>query len=161
MSAPTEVARDLEAEMEAMEDVAARLRELLVAEREALGRRDREAIAAITLGKEQLIGRLDAHGRRQMELLTCAGQPATPAGLDAVLTVPGNEGLARRWARLRPVLSECREQNKVNGGMMRIAGQAVGRLLEVLRGGQRASVNLYGPGGTATGSGEGTFKARV
>lgn len=146
--------------LEAMEAAASELEAVLGAEREALGRRDREAIATLAAEKNALLERLDGLGRRQAELLRAQGYPASSAGLDALLAEPGAEALAARWQALRELLAACREQNQVNGSILRIAGEAMGRLLDLMRGTPQ-NLRLYGPGGTANGSGGGTFNTRV
>lgn len=146
--------------LEAMEVATSELEAVLGAEREALGRRDREAIVALAAEKNTLLERLEGLGRRQADLLRAQGYPATSAGLDALLAEPGAEALATRWHALRELLAACREQNQVNGSILRIAGEAMGRLLDLMRGTPQ-NLRLYGPGGTAHGSGGGTFNTRV
>lgn len=128
------------------------LQTLLSKEREALKVTDIDAIQLITQQKQPLLIQLEQLGRQRDYLLKTAGFSAGKAGLDAFIANHAEaevSKLTQVLTELREVARSCRESNQVNGGILNVNRQYLGRALSILRG-RDPEIGAYGPGGEYT-----------
>lgn len=127
-------------------DGARQLLGVLDVERDALVRRDLNALAAAARDKQRLSLELEKLGARQRGLLDAAGLRADKEGLWGFLESERDERLQEQWLELTNVLDQCRLKNRINGGIIEVSRRFSGQVLELLRG-STGTGRLYGPGG--------------
>jgi len=132
-------------------EAAGQLLTALRKERNALGNRDLEATGEAAREKEALIVRLETLAARQNELLGLAGIDPNTKNLDGALKSAGLGAVLERWQALLDVLTQCRHQNLINGGVIEMSRRFAQQVLEGLRG-ISPDGQVYGPDGDAQGN---------
>ena len=131
-------------------DAIARLKQLLLRERELLEARNRDELSAIVEQKSQLVDLLNQNARARQTLLRNLGLTTDAAGWDLflqrnTLTLPLRDG----WKQIIQDFSECQGLNDINGKMVARSRQTLDHLLSLLRG-KVAAPSLYTAMGTQT-----------
>lgn len=133
-------------------NTASQLSTILQQEREALKSANHEMVSQLTQKKQPLILQLEQLGRQRESILKVSGFPSGRSGLEAFIanqSEPEAEKLTQLVARIREVAQSCRENNVINGGVINVNRQYLGRALSILRG-RDPDVSAYGPGGEYT-----------
>lgn len=134
-------ATELQAEMHALLErqvvALGQVLESLQQEREALGRRDAAGLERASRRKQAVLQVADRLERRRLELAPDL------ASMEALATTPD---IATRWEQLLDLTRSCREQNEVNGRMIRRQQRRVEATLQLMRGRSDAPA-VYGPDG--------------
>jgi flagellar biosynthesis/type III secretory pathway chaperone len=113
------------------------LAQLLARESAALKARDAAAVEAIAAEKHTLIRGLEALAGERGALLRAGGHAADARGYEALLAgVPGGEGraLQQQWATIKQTLTECHQQNQVNGLLLDASLRSTHQALSLLLG---------------------------
>lgn len=131
-------------------DAIARLKQLLLRERELLETRNHDELSAIVEQKSQLVDMLNQNARARQNLLRNLGLTTDAAGWDLflqrnTLTLPLRDG----WQQIVQDFSECQALNDINGKMIARSRQTLDHLLGLLRG-KVAAPSLYTAMGTKT-----------
>lgn len=135
-----ELARLLDEQIDAMQAVLASLE----AERQALARRDGDALLKAVSDKAASVASADGiEGRRQalldqLGLGERAGRSGRGFSADA--------GISQRWQQVLALTRQCRALNEANGQLIRGQRRRADGALRVLRG-EPAVAGEYGPGG--------------
>ncbi len=127
-------------------DTAARLGEVLEAEREALRTRDREALERLAPTKQELARQLEAAGAAQLQVVQALGLGGAESGLAERLQAAGLVRTAAAWQDLAARLARCRDLNRANGQAINHSRRTTERLIDFLHG-RDANQRLYGPRG--------------
>jgi flagellar biosynthesis/type III secretory pathway chaperone len=130
---------------------AARLLEILQREHSALMGRDTAAIEQITHEKQQQIARLEESSRQQTSSLHSAGYTEGSIKADSWIKQHHRE-LLPSWQKLQTLLSRCKQQNQINGGIIEANRRHTQLALGVLLG-KPQETQTYGAGGCTTGIG--------
>lgn len=131
-------------------DAIARLKQLLLRERELLETRNQDELSAIVEQKSQLVDMLNQNARTRQNLLRNLGLATDAAGWDLflqrnTLTLPLRDG----WQQIVRDFSECQALNDINGKLIARSRQTLDHLLGLLRG-KVAAPSLYTAMGTKT-----------
>ena len=114
-------------------------------EREALMDRDAAALELVTKEKQQALAKADDLEQQRLALAP---------DLSAMELLAATPEVASRWEKLLDLTRRCREQNDINGRMIRRQSRRVESTLQLMRG-QPNSSGVYGPDGESTqGSGQ-------
>jgi flagellar biosynthesis/type III secretory pathway chaperone len=142
---------------------AMRLLAVLRHEHTLLNARDASAIEQIAQEKQQYLTQLDNSGRAHSVALRAAGfvHGAQPMQ-DWLRQTDKRTGsqLTPLWQRLESLLTECREQNQRNGGVIEINRRHTQRALGILLG-KPEETELYNPGGATSATGYSRTLARA
>lgn len=133
---------------------AMRLLAVLQHEHTLVSGRDASAIEQIAQEKQQFLAQLDASGRAHSTALHAAGYTQhTQSMQDWLRQVDKNTGsqLTPLWQRLESLLTACRQQNQLNGGVIEISRRHTQRALGILLG-KTEEAELYNPDGATSGS---------
>lgn len=138
MDLPTAVAPRARELLAADARAVARLRELLLEERSALGQRDLAALERLVQQKLACLQQLEAHERERRELIAQSGAPDWPGLLQAL-----DAAVARDWESLRTQLAALAELNATNEKIVSRTRRSTARLLALLRGQTDAPAAVY------------------
>lgn len=123
---------------------------LLMEERQAVIKRDLDALARVNVEKNSSLARLDRTGIERDALLARMQLDANPDQLQAFLSRPESEeiapGIHHTWSELRQRLHEVRRENEINGKLISRNRHTLTHLVSILRG-QAGSPGLYGRSG--------------
>ncbi len=125
---------------------AKKLLDRLKMEHEALTKHDVDDIHLAAMDKKLLISDLERLATKQGEILRDAGIDPEQTDLNALFNRPGQEKIQQHWQELSSLLSQCRQQNRVNGGIIKISQNFTQQSLDILRGVPSLS-KLYNPKG--------------
>ncbi len=132
------------------------LRQILLNEREALERRDHEALPPLIEAKNQTMAALGEHALQRQSWLDAAGLEHNHQGWQQWLQQhPDTQAQQAQWEQLAAEFEACRELNDVNGKVIQRAQQTIGQLLNLLRGQNNDGPSLYnaqGRSGSQSGS---------
>jgi flagellar biosynthesis/type III secretory pathway chaperone len=133
---------------------AGQMLEVLQLERKAVRGRDLPGIERAATEKERLATILEELSARQTVLMRAAG--IAPQNLSSSQMAAGEEiePLSRAWQDLIALLTECQQQNRVNGGVIAASQRFARDMLSALRGAPAASP-VYGRSGHAHQADEG------
>jgi flagella synthesis protein FlgN len=132
--------------------LSTQLSQLLQQEREALRNADLNLIQQLIQQKQPHVVQLEQLGRQREQLVKAAGFPGGKAGLEAFIANHSEaeaQHLSSLLAKLRKVAQSCREFNQINGGIVNVNRQYLGRAISILRG-RDPETSSYGPGGEYT-----------
>lgn len=125
------------------------LLELLSAERDALSKNDSNELEAVAKQKRELAEQLETSAeRRSKHLLETTGL-ATADMQDYIDNAPSTDDqqpLKVLWEQLIEVLSQCREQNRLNGSILESSQRSIKQAIALLQGHGQAG-ELYGRAG--------------
>lgn len=125
------------------------LMERLKQEREVLQERKFDAMMPLVESKEKTLKQLDKNTQQRQQLLLQAGITVNDSQWNQFIESINDSELKESWSELLTVLSECRQENSVNGKMIARGQQTMGRLLNILRG-QVGIPELYDQSGSTT-----------
>jgi flagellar biosynthesis/type III secretory pathway chaperone len=129
-------------------EAATQLQQLLSQERNALEGRDLDNIDAIIQQKQAQVGILDDLERKRGQLVQNAGFDNKPEMFSAYLDAEDHDlRLTKLTDRLKEVLSECFQLNRINGGIAELSYHYLNQSLAVLRGTGNQLDSTYGPQG--------------
>lgn len=128
-------------------EAASRFAALLREEREVLQNGEIDALPQLVERKAEVVAELSAHGSERNSLLAASNYAVDRAGVEAwQQRHPQDETVKAAWAKLKALVTEARELNRVNGKLIHLRmqhnAQALGALLAT---NQRSG--LYGPDG--------------
>ena len=109
-------------------------------EREALMDRDAAALELVTKEKQQALAKADDLEQQRLALAP---------DLSAMELLAAAPEVASRWEKLLDLTRRCREQNDINGRMIRRQARRVESTLQLMRG-QPSGSGVYGPDGEST-----------
>ncbi len=131
---------------------AEQLLSLLEQESETLKQRDHQALAALVEAKAEHIHVLEAHSSERSALLTSLSLPADSNGW---LSYMGKNSeltpIIPAWNELQKILTQCKQQNEINGKLIGRSQQTLKRLVNLIKGKTEAS-ELYNAKGNTTNS---------
>ena len=142
---------------------AMRLHTTLQHEHALLAGRDPYTIEQVAQEKQKLLAQLDSSGRAHSAALSKAGySPSKQSLQDWLQQADKHNGsqLSSLWRRLESLLTECHQQNQLNGGMIEIRRRHTQRALSILLG-KPEETELYNPEGAARGAGISRSLARA
>jgi flagella synthesis protein FlgN len=119
-------------------------------EHQALLRHDMTALDRASNKKQQQVIHLENLARDRDFALRQHGLAAGHEGIEHSLRQQPRSIAQASWKELQTLLTRCRQQNLVNGGMVEISQRHVKRTLSLLHG-QSPEPQTYGPSG-ATGA---------
>lgn len=111
--------------------------ELFGDERNALARREFDALTKYTEEKATLVTQIEARDRECRTLLGSAGFDTNNEGVEQYLHQHDAEQAAPLpdlWRQLSTLLTECRDQNRINGGIVELSRQHIELSLTLVRG---------------------------
>lgn len=142
---------------------AMRLLAVLQHEHTLLSGRDASAIERTAEEKQHFLAQLDASGQAHSAALRAAGYAEhTQSMQDWLRQLDQHTGsqLTPLWQRLESLLTACRQQNQINGGIIEISRRHTQRALGILHG-KSEETELYSPGGATCGTGFSRTLARA
>ncbi len=129
-------------------DAANALQDLLSQERAALECRDLETFDKIVAQKQGQVAQLDDLERSRKNLVQQSGYPGEPEKFGEYLfAVDQDDTLTPLSERLKNILSECFQLNRINAGMVELSYHYLNQSLAVLRGTEGLQKDTYGPQG--------------
>lgn len=130
------------------------LHQLLEREREALARRDHAALPELIEDKTRRLSALGEHALQRQNWLRSAGLSCDHEGwLRWLDQNPATRAQRDDWTALAERFRHCREQNETNGKIIARAQHTLGRLLDVMRGQEEGTPELYNAKGRAGNAG--------
>lgn len=142
---------------------AARLLAILRREHTLLTGRDPSAIGQIAYEKQQHLAQLEESSRQHSAALLAAGfQQHTLRMQDWLRQYAKDTGhdLTPAWRQLESLLTDCRHQNQLNGGIVETSRRHTQRALSLLLG-KPQETELYNPDGATASSGISRTLARA
>lgn len=128
----------------------AKLKDLLLTEREQLEQRKHQGLQEIITAKDQLLEILSFNAKQREQLLRAVGIETTLAGWEQLLLRdPSTLSLIPGWQQLTREFVECQKANEINGRMINRSKQTLTHLLNLVRG-QVAAPSLYTQKGATT-----------
>jgi len=122
------------------------LRQILIAEYEALSNDDLDALLATAQTKHQLTDMLEQLEQERLTLLKHAGLDLQQTGLMAYFNqhaqTSGNDDLAQLWQRIRTATRDCERLNQINGIIIEKQKRRTESTLALLKG-QPTQTELY------------------
>ena len=135
-------------------DFVERFVRLLEEEKALLTEGRTEALAAAIEKKEALAAELDALARQRGDYLAAGGFSPDRAGMESwSASHPGQTEVLAAWNRSLSLAARAKELNRVNGQLIRLHLRHTGEALEILLR-KEDPLDLYGPDGRATASGD-------
>jgi flagella synthesis protein FlgN len=120
-------------------------------EQEALTGREPARLETVLRDKQSQLVELEQASRQRNAVVQQAGYSADRQGVEACVRACDVQGsLNALWERLNELVRQCRERNRVNGGIVELSRHHVQRALAVLRGGLPDS-DLYTSEGRSVG----------
>jgi flagellar biosynthesis/type III secretory pathway chaperone len=122
------------------------LDELLLSERQAVTRRDSDALVEVAGRKDDCLQTLEKQENGRLKCCAGSGFATSAAAMDACLDWCDPQGaLAGLWSQYRQLAAKCSTANLTNGAIIRARQQQINTALAVLCGGEPAQT--YGPSG--------------
>lgn len=122
------------------------LNSLLAQERVILTTRDTQKINKLAEHKSKTISQLESRAKLKANIMTKSGLGIRPGQVEEKLAGLNDDELMSLWQESRDKLSDCQQQNSVNGSIISQSRQRVTKLMTIIRG-QSKSPNLYGQQG--------------
>lgn len=122
------------------------LKSLLEQEKITLTTRDTQKINKLAAHKSQTVSQLESRAKIKAKLMTNSGLGIKPGQVEEKLSELNDVELMSLWQESRDKLSDCQQQNTVNGSIISQSRQRVNKLMTIIRG-QSKSPNLYGQQG--------------
>lgn len=133
----------------ATQECSQRLLDVLQQEDRALRRTDTDSIDQITAAKQALILEMESHQRAQDRFLAAHNLPPGPLGIQRHLeTLPADAPEQSAWKSLKALITQCRNRNEINGGILALSRQHVQQSLDILKGSPETGP-IYGRNGEA------------
>ncbi len=133
----------------ATRECSQRLLEVLQDEDLALRRTDADRIDQITAAKQALVREMESYQAAQDRFLATHKIPPGPRGMEDYLqTLPGDAPERATWRSLQTLIDQCRNRNRINGGLVALSRQHVQQALEILKGSPETGP-IYGRNGEA------------
>lgn len=122
-------------------------------EQSLLSQGSADELPALTEQKNRLVVQLNQLAAQRNASLTALGYTADRSGIEAWCEEQANRPEMRNaWGRILMLAGEARELNRLNGDLIVARMQYNAKALEALAG-ARSSLELYGPDGQSTKSG--------
>lgn len=122
------------------------LQSLLGQEQNLLKTRDSEDIKRISENKASLVKQIETHAKEKARLLASSGWGVKPGQVGETLKKLGDEELYDLWQETVSALQSCKDKNTVNGTIISHTLQRTAKLMNIIRG-QNKAPNLYGQKG--------------
>lgn len=122
------------------------LARLLDQEKALLKTRKSDQIKLISEHKSGLIKKIEMRGKTKAKLFAKSGLGIRPGQVETALLSLKDDELSKLWTESRNKLTSCKEQNLVNGAIINQSLNRTSRLMNILRGKNKAP-NLYGQRG--------------
>ena len=122
------------------------LNSLLEQEKITLTTRNTQKINKLAEHKSQTVSQLESRAKLKAKLIANSGLGIRPGQVEKKLSELHDEELMSLWKDSRSKLSDCQQQNTVNGNIISQSCQRVTKLMGIIRG-QGKSPNLYGQQG--------------
>lgn len=130
-------------------DASKQLKQLLVAEQQAITGRDIPAFEETLKKKQLLLVRIVQHEQERLNLLESAGIEHGAASMDEYIKGCHDNGrLQDLWQRLLSMAAGCRDHNRQNHQLVELCSEHTRKALCILRG-ESMEKNVYGPDGDA------------
>lgn len=126
---------------------AQRLHTALEQEYLALTERKADLLEKATTAKHACADQCGSIAQQRDVYLKSLGLPEGKPGLEALLAHFKEPILNKAWDTLLDLARENRRLNRINGGIIELSQQHIGRALALFQGGQTPSVSLYGTDG--------------
>ena len=128
--------------------------DLLNREQTALSARETDDLPALAEQKSTLAKDLVNLDRQRNDLLAASGFKSGRKGIEAWCTkYPAEQAVADTWATILRTATEARELSRLNGELIQLRLIVTAKALQALQAG-KSSLDLYGPDGQATNSGQ-------
>ena len=128
--------------------------DLLNREQTALSARETDDLPALAEQKSTLAKDLVNLDRQRNDLLAASGFKSGRKGIEAWCTkYPAEQAVADTWATILRTATEARELSRLNGELIQLRLNVTAKALQALQAG-KSSLDLYGPDGQATNSGQ-------
>lgn len=138
------------------------LEQILVREREALERRDVEALSTLIDAKNNAMASLGQSALERQGWLEAAGLNADQQGWQQWLArEPETRSQQADWQQLGERFAHCRELNEINGKIIRRAQQTMEQLLMLMRGQSNEAPSLYNAQGRPGSGGDSNSLAKA
>lgn len=124
------------------------LNSLLEQEKITLTTRNTQKINQIAEHKSQTVTQLESRAKLKAKLMASSGLGIRPGQVEEKLASLNDQELMSLWQDSRDKLTECQQQNSVNGSVISQSRQRVTKLMSIIRG-QNKAPNLYGQQGKA------------
>lgn len=129
----------------------ARFVDLLETEKTALTEGNVDDLARFATEKEPLVADLQRLGCQRNDRLSALNLPADRQGMSA--WAAGSPDASSAWEKTLKLAARARDLNRLNGELIQMRLQYNSRILEILQR-NTAALDLYGPDGKASGTGE-------
>ena len=128
--------------------------DLLNHEQTALSAGETDELPALAEQKSTLADDLVNLDRQRNDLLATLGFKPGRTGMEAwCAKYPAEQSVAETWATILRLATEARELSRVNGELIQLRLNFTAKALQALQAG-KSSLDLYGPDGQATNSGQ-------
>ncbi len=145
--------QQLRSVLQAEQNTATQLLEILTGERDSLVKSDADVMALMNSNKQPLRTQLEQLGGQREGILQAEGFSSGKDGLEAFIANQNKREslqLNDLLVQVRSTAQECRDYNQINGGIVNVNRQYLHRAMSVLRG-RDLNITSYGPGGEYTG----------
>jgi flagellar biosynthesis/type III secretory pathway chaperone len=122
------------------------LTSLLEQEKITLTTRNTQKINQLAEHKSQTVNQLETRAKLKAKLIASSGLGIRPGQVEEKLATLNDQELMSLWKDSRDQLSACQQQNAVNGSIITQSRQRVTKLMDIIRG-QNKAPNLYGQQG--------------
>lgn len=122
------------------------LKSLLEQEKITLTTRNTQKINQLAEHKSKTVAKLETRAKLKAKLMSGSGLGIRPGQVEEKLSTLNDQELMTLWQTSRDQLTECQEQNAVNGSIISQSRQRVTKLMTIIRG-QNKTPNLYGQQG--------------
>ena len=128
--------------------------DLLNREQTALSAGKTDELPALAEQKSTLANDLVNLDKQRNDLLAAMGFKSGRKGVEAWCTkYPAEQAVADTWATILRTATEARELSRLNGDLIQLRLNVTAKALQALQAG-KSSLDLYGPDGQATNSGQ-------